>query len=344
MTLKRVLAWLFTLALLVGAGEAVWRTNPFTHSPEPVAARTSSPSPAQPSLAAPTITTKAVATELTNARMVAFADGRLLVGDKSSGLHVYRSGSGGYAQVGATRVPGEPVSAVGTRGRASVSCAWGGLAIVDLSKPASPTVTGSYPTDALTRGSDLVGNGIIIADWNAGLHLLDARKTGKPRLAGTLVTPGHACGVVAEGRTAYVADFEGGVHVVDVSDPSRPTIVDTYPAHAAAAIASRGTTLFVADEQQGVLVLDVSQPKAIRRLSAYPMQGKAHALSLAGDVLVVSDLAGDVFVLDVTVPALPTLRGVAHSGGTVYSVTTDGRTLVYAAGTVHAAPIPRESR
>jgi hypothetical protein len=105
-----------------------------------------------------------------------------------------------------------------------------------------------------------------------------------------------------------------------------------------------GKTLFVCDEREGLLVLETVTSRSLRRIGAFPTQGAAHAVRLAGTTAVVSDLAGDVYVLDVSDPALPELVSVARGNARLYSIAAVSGRVHIADGQLKTGVVERKKR
>ena len=82
------------------------------------------------------------------------------------------------------------------------------LGIIDVSDPASPSLTATFDTtgsvNSVTLSAD--GNTAFIADWQAGLQIIDVSNPASPSLTGTYDTTGLAYDVThsADGNTAFV--------------------------------------------------------------------------------------------------------------------------------------------
>lgn len=100
------------------------------------------------------------------------------------------------------------------------------LAIINVSNPASPSLTAtleipaedgdSVSTNGVTLSAD--GNTAFVASSNDGLHIVDISELASPSLTATLDTSGSARGVTlsADGNTAFVADYISGLQIIDI--------------------------------------------------------------------------------------------------------------------------------
>jgi hypothetical protein len=100
----------------------------------------------------------------------------------------------------------------------------GKSAIVDLSNPAGPSVISVLDGAASTRGIDITGNTIAVANGSAGVTMYDATNAAAPASLGTQVVGGSAWDVLFNGGALYVAN-ELGIAVI--SEVSAPPAVDT---------------------------------------------------------------------------------------------------------------------
>jgi hypothetical protein len=97
-------------------------------------------------------------------------------------------------------------------------------AIVDLSNPSTPSVISVIDGGASTRGIDLTGNTIAVANGSAGVTMYDATNAAAPVSLGTQFVGGSAWDVLFNGGALYVAN-ELGIAVI--AEVSAPPAVDT---------------------------------------------------------------------------------------------------------------------
>ena len=164
----------------------------------------------------------------------------------------------------------------------------GVLAIVDVSDPYAPFVTGHWGDDpdsgeVFRFANDVAvsGNFAYVADW--------VSSTGPP---------GQAL---------------GGLKIFDVSDPANPTLVDTYYTHGAT---RRGIQIvddraYVCDEGEGLIILDISDYRGGPvRLGNWHSPRDFRRMDKVGDLLYLTDKWNGISIVDVTDPDRPTLVGV----------------------------------
>jgi hypothetical protein len=103
----------------------------------------------------------------------------------------------------------------------------GGLRVLDISDPASP----SYVTTYSSPDAEYVfidGDYAYLGQCNSGLAVLDISNPASPELVGSVDTPNCAIGVFAEGNNVYVADNSNELLIISVADPTNPQIVESY--------------------------------------------------------------------------------------------------------------------
>jgi len=135
------------------------------------------------------------------------------------------------SKVGQITLPG-PVMKIDFLGNyAYVAAMEGGLQVVDISTPSTPTVRGFYLSTNLNyaAGVTIYGGRAYVADQNVdtGLEILDLNHPTAPALLSSIPLGGSAQAVVlkasASGTFAYVTTGSS-LHVVDVSQPTAPVL------------------------------------------------------------------------------------------------------------------------
>jgi hypothetical protein len=212
-----------------------------------------------------------------------------------------------------TRGSAENVTLVGTR--AYIADGWEGLRIVDLSQPAQPVNLGQATMAAHAVHAAVAGNFAYVAGHSAGLGVVDISIPTNPEVETFLPTAGEARSVALAGSWAYLADGWAGLTVVDISQPTAPVLKTSIGTGSyATSIAVRNSIAYVADQGYGVQIFDVGTPTAPRWLGGFDTPGNAQRLSLAGDLLLVSDDTS-VQILEVNDPTQPVLVGAYDTPG-----------------------------
>jgi hypothetical protein len=131
-----------------------------------------------------------------------------------------------------------------------------GLALFDVTNPASPAPLGSVDTPGEARGVAASEGYAYVADWRAGVQVVDVSDPMQPEIVATIPTPGNAVGVFCKGNKLYVADHTGGLLVFDVTDPSAPTAAGSLDTPFANAVFVTDSHVFVADRDWGLVVAE----------------------------------------------------------------------------------------
>ncbi len=209
----------------------------------------------------------------------------------------------------------------------------GGLQIIDVTEPASPSIVSEYATSGDALDVYVVGEYAYVADGAiGGLLILDVSDPASPELAGSVDTSGQAKKVHVQGDFAYVADGTSGVQIVDVSDKTAPSIVGTYneaPIPESIldikAISVWGDHVLAGGDvhsdvsglygESGFLIIDVSTPSEPSLAAAPELVHADHIpidFVVAGDYLYTAACSGLVVwnVADMTEPVLVGTSGV----------------------------------
>ncbi len=208
---------------------------------------------------------------------VAVANGYAYVADGTNGLRIINvsnpaspSEAGSYAPSGfwATRVAveGNYAYVAGGYNTGDEATAWDGIAVINVSTPASPNHVGTYKMhDQPAYPYDItVANGkAYLIDYNLfRLYIVSVADPQNPAELGYYQTPGWAQAVAVSGNYAYVADKARGVRVVDVSDPSTPTEDGSYETLGdPQAVVVHRDYAYIADAAYGLRILDVRKPQ-----------------------------------------------------------------------------------
>ena len=97
-----------------------------------------------------------------------------------------------------------------------------GLAIIDISNPASPGTPVYRDTNGSGRGVVVRGNYAYLADGPAGLAIIDISNPAIPGAPVYKDTEGSALGLAVTGNYAYVGDAQTGLAIIDISNPASP--------------------------------------------------------------------------------------------------------------------------
>ncbi len=202
--------------------------------------------------------------------------------------------------------------AVAVDGSTAVVTNWElGVAIVDVSEPATPAVVGSVDTEAWAYCAELTGTVAYVCDDNAGLWLIDVAIPSAPEVLSRVDTPGFATDVTVAGTVAFVADWFAGLQVVDISDVEAARTVGTLDTQKrnVGAVAAQGSTLLLGMGDEGLWVLDVSVPSEPAVVTVLDTPDAAGKAVFSGSTAFVSLGESGLHVIDVSDPAAPAIVG-----------------------------------
>jgi len=165
---------------------------------------------------------------------VAIEEGGLLVLDISEPSRPVRVAS--YPLAGQThfvRVTGARAYVATKVVRAGGGCEserWRGrLVVLDISKPATPALLGSYTTSREIQSLFVEGNRVYLCDSVDGLHIVDVNDPARPRALSVGKPDGYlgVCALWASGPRLYCVMYDHW-DVVDVSQPSSPMLLTSF--------------------------------------------------------------------------------------------------------------------
>ena len=188
-----------------------------------------------------------------------------------------------------------------------------GLAVADITNPASPVALGGATPPFY--GSRLAVNGTlsVVTSNSMGLNVVDVSDPMSPKTIGWL---GGVMGAVGmAGQYAYVDNTVPGnpahddLIVVNLSVPSNPAIVGriTLPG-AAGTIKIIGTYAYLATGAAGLQVVDISSPTAPRIVGTADTPGSALRVAVANGYAYVADNTA-VVSINVGTPTNPVVVG-----------------------------------
>lgn len=179
--------------------------------------------------------------------------------------------------------------------------------ILDVSRPASPSVAGSFATAWGVSGMDASGGILCLAARD--LLVYDVSDPRAPDLLATLPLPGDVGKVVLAGSLAYVT--ASGLRIVDLADPASPQQLGSAPLPSdARSLAVEGDHVYVVDdawdpyELNGLRILDVSDPAAPFLLSELELSPENYDVAVSGGYVFVVTYA-DMKVVDARDPLAP---------------------------------------
>lgn len=234
-----------------------------------------------------------------------------------------------------------------SNGIAACADAFWGVRFVDVSIPSAPRYLSVMDTPYGPESVAIGGGYVYAADGNYSVQVIDISAPDSPsivasistQLAGTffyaqevvLVGDRLYIGCEAFGKTAFV--------VVDVSQPSTPQILGQLVFVIGGSVGVgdltvEGSIAYLTDTALGLHVIDVSQPNTPTEIAT--RAGYNGALQVVGTHLLAGS-ASMLDVLDITVPANPTLVTGVALPGPVDDIALNGTTALL--GTISAGVV-----
>ncbi len=212
------------------------------------------------------------------------------------------------------------------KGHLFVSCGSGGLVILDVSTPCSPTILGSLNTRGLAEGLALNGRFAVLADGPQGVQIVDISNLREPVLIAEAYPVAYAYDVTMQGNVAYVAAGGSGLLVVDLSDPKAPQEKGLIrPEGFQYDVEVAGGQLYAAGAWGGVSALSLAKPLEPVIAGTTSTTGWAMALSVQDSNLLVMDGADGALLYDIS-GQRPALKSTYTMGGFVLAGALGGTT------------------
>lgn len=212
-----------------------------------------------------------------------------------------------------------------------------GLAIINISNPAAPTLVGTYTASAAVNGVYVV-NGYAYLATNSSqsqLMVVNVSNPAAPTLAANLLLRDAtaAASITVSGTYAYVTKINNTLgpefFVVNVSNPAAPTISGTYEATVNLnRVAVSGNYAFVAsaNTSRELTVINITNKAAPAYAAAYNGPGTG-----AGADVVINDTvaylttnsntsAAEFYAINIATPTTPALLGSYEVGGNALAV------------------------
>lgn len=219
-----------------------------------------------------------------------------------------------------------------TDGLAYVACGFasqGGLQIIDVSDPTSPTLLGSFFSLPIDAFAICVHNGIAYMAAYDGLHVFDVRSASQP--AHLAVYNQNDCNdvYVADGL-AYTGTYSG-LEIIDVTSPSAPTFRGAFTrGQVFGVFASDGLVYLAERDYKGLGIVDVANPSSPALIGFCGTAGNAWDVAVSSTTAYLADWEGGLSIIDVTNASSPTLRAT-------YDTLSDAQDIVVADGVAYVA-------
>lgn len=248
--------------------------------------------------------------------------------------------------LGASPITGD-TRGVSAEGGLAAAAAITSVSILDVSQPMTPTVLGHWEDQSVLqnlrgyKGIALsAGRAYVCDSYGGGLYILDAGSNPtSPVLLGRY-SPFLAQDVFVDGNTAYLFGVPvtppARLDILDVSLPSTPVLLGAFTEPSNVWV-PRGVTVavnpmdgrryaYLADYELKIVdVQDLSLPVWV---GTFTSTSSLMGVSVSGRYAFAVSNTGDLYVVDISNPALPSLAGEANGLGPLGSVKALGSLFV----------------
>lgn len=185
----------------------------------------------------------------------------------------------------------------------------GGLMLIDISNPETPTLLGSYSNEGMIWDFELQGDFAYLANSIDGLEIVNISNPSSINRIGHYL-PGHLIHDVAiQGDLAYVAVWELGFEILNISNPATPTRISSKSLTGASInIFLKDDLLYVTDhlnDYTNIEIYNVSMPTAPAKLGEFILEEHDFFFPIVhGDYLYVADHgpSGNLVILNISDP------------------------------------------
>jgi len=192
------------------------------------------------------------------------------------------------------------------------------FAIVNISNPASPSLTGSLSLAGTLSNIFVLGNYAFITSNSdtSELIIVNISIPASPSVVGTFNNVGNAnaTGVYVVGNTAYMTlDANNEFSIINISTPALPVLLSSLDlSNIAREVIVSGNYAYIAsaDNSQELQVVNISNPLLPTQVASLNLSGNTDAftVSLSGSTLFLGQ--GSIFyTINITIPATPSILG-----------------------------------
>jgi hypothetical protein len=165
----------------------------------------------------------------------------------------------------------------------------GGFQVVDVSKPAAPTITGWYRPRYYLGPVAASGDHAYVVEKDDRLRVLNVSDRGQPRAVGLSKLPDQIWGLVLAGTRVY-ASMCDSLRVLDVSDPMSPREVGVCgDLELARRVTVAGNYAYMAADFNGMRIIDVSNPAKPREIGSFEGPGNVTKIAIVDQYAYLAD-------------------------------------------------------
>jgi hypothetical protein len=212
----------------------------------------------------------------------------------------------------------------------------GGVDIVNISNPASPSKTGSFDTPGTANCAAADGNHLYIADGERGLRALDISTPSAPVSKGIYNASGSIRGMFINGNYAYITKGFDSFNILDISKLDSPTLVgECELPFKPKKLYVEGRYAYVAYGELppneyynfvgGILVLDISDPASPVLAATIETGDSTSDVYAGGNYLYAAGMNQGLYVLDISDLSNPKTISQFGNYGSVFSLHIQGK-------------------
>ncbi|MCP3889731.1 MAG: hypothetical protein GY702_12780, partial [Desulfobulbaceae bacterium] len=215
----------------------------------------------------------------------------------------------------------------------------GGLVIVDISNPATPTFITQYTTSGVARSVTLSADNNTAyvlfggTSGSGGLVILDVSTPSSPSLiySNSLTNSFQQSVLSSDENYLFIGDGSG-LRIFDISTPASSALIGSVPLPnfiIDVVLSADDNTIYAASSGDGLAIIDVSNPALPVLIGAHDRgSGQSVALSADGTKVYLANGGRTLEIIDITTPAAPVLVG--EFDATISGVISDDGDLIYA--------------
>lgn len=212
----------------------------------------------------------------------------------------------------------------------------GGLAVMDISDPENPTLTGRFepvghPYNRFYRGA-VAGNLALGGGREDLLSVMSVPAAGDPVLLSIHGLAGQSYeGVALNGNLGFACRHGDGLEIIDFSSPVNPvTLGEVTSLVNAWDVALFNDHAYVADGAGGLAVIDISDPGDPQHLTSLTTSGSASDVVTDGNLLVVTCGSAGIDIFTLEDPSNPALASNANTSGLAITAALAGSSVYVA--------------
>ncbi len=207
-----------------------------------------------------------------------------------------------------------------------------GLLVIDIARPANPTILGSVP--CLAGDVAVSGGSAYVMDANTGIFIIDVSDPRDPYTRCIVPLPNQGSAIAVSAGLAYATDSAGGFEIADVSSAKCVPVVGHIDMPGSiGGLTCSGTVAYCADSEAGLQVIDISDPQNPQIEGSLSLPSYAAAdIAVSGSYAYIAAYGpGALVVADVSNPRSPSIAGTIGLPGEIEHVVVVG-TRAYVTG------------